>query len=405
MSAHSEVTVQMYNVGFGSATLLHIPAPDGRTRRVLIDCGTLNQGPHSIEDVARQIVADVTGEGGPHIDVVIVSHRHKDHVSGFELAHLWSSVVVEEVWMPWTEEPDNPVAAGVRKLHDDLARALDRRLTKGAKSDLARSLVEGAGTNEKAMETLLHGFARRPNGHKARRRYLPVGSVGQSFEPACLPGVKVHVLGPSRDPEDLRDLNPPGASSYLAAYGADRDREDELPFESFEIRETLPHEMRHLALSPAEEAAIRAAVEPQEPALAMELAKATNSTSLMLMFEVGAARLLFTGDAQWIPWRAALDNEETRRLLAETTLYNVGHHGSRNATPVDFVDNVLPKGGIAMLSTLAGRHSSVPKPELLEALAKKVSLVRTDVPSQRVDKRIVRKSNLYVKARVAIEQK
>lgn len=39
------------------------------------------------------------------IDVVVGTHRHSDHVSGFE-QKIWSKVQVSEVWLPWTENPN-----------------------------------------------------------------------------------------------------------------------------------------------------------------------------------------------------------------------------------------------------------------------------------------------------------
>jgi glyoxylase-like metal-dependent hydrolase (beta-lactamase superfamily II) len=45
-----------------------------------------------MREVVRQIIAEVTDQDGtPRIDVVVATHRHRDHVSGF--ADLqWSGV-------------------------------------------------------------------------------------------------------------------------------------------------------------------------------------------------------------------------------------------------------------------------------------------------------------------------
>ena len=58
-----------------------------------------------------------------------------------------------------------------------------------------------------------------------------------------------------------------------------------------------------------------------------------NNTSVILMFEAGRQRLLFPGDAQIENWEFALGQRKFRSLLSRATLYKVGHHGSRNATP------------------------------------------------------------------------
>ena len=81
------ISVRMYNVGFGDAFLVAIPAADG-VRRILFDCGSIAapEG-RAISDVVERIVRDVSGpDGVPRIDVVVATHRHRDHVSGFDAA-------------------------------------------------------------------------------------------------------------------------------------------------------------------------------------------------------------------------------------------------------------------------------------------------------------------------------
>jgi beta-lactamase superfamily II metal-dependent hydrolase len=116
---------------------------------------------------------------------------------------------------------------------------------------------------------------------------------------------------------------------------------------------------------------------------AVQLEKAVNGTSLVLVLEVGRACLLFPGDAQWGTWRAALADSEWRDLLARTTFFKIGHHGSRNATPKELVEQVLTDGLAAMVSTsTVSIWPDIPREPLLEALAKKTTrgLVRSDKP-------------------------
>ena len=100
-----EVTVRMYNVGFGDCFLLRIPTPDGE-RKVLIDCGTHpgGAGPRKMRQVVQDIVADVTdADGVPRIDLVIGTHRHRDHVSGFDDAGMGRRRSDGNVDLPWPE--------------------------------------------------------------------------------------------------------------------------------------------------------------------------------------------------------------------------------------------------------------------------------------------------------------
>jgi len=75
-------------------------------------------------------------------------------------------------------------------------------------------------------------------------------------------------------------------------------------------------------------------------------------------------------------------------LLSDVDLYKVGHHGSRNATPKSLFrlwgEEPNPdKPMLALLSTMPGVHgrsdaTAVPRGPLVEALERRMTLVRTD---------------------------
>jgi beta-lactamase superfamily II metal-dependent hydrolase len=157
----------MYDVGFGDAFLVLIP--DGKsTRKVLIDCGSIAQGSASMADVTRRIVQDVTDPDRiARIDVVVMSHRHRDHVSGFAQP-VWDQVEVQEVWMPWTEDPKDPLARVIREAQSGLAAHLDRAIqarlaaigpgtAEGARLASSGEMAMNALSNEDAMWTLIRG--------------------------------------------------------------------------------------------------------------------------------------------------------------------------------------------------------------------------------------------------------
>lgn len=129
--------------------------------------------------IVERIVGDVTDDDGvPRIDVVVATHRHKDHVSGFGNAK-WNGVEVMEVWMPWTEDPTDAEGRKIRDIQSSLALALNMSLAKPAvglsaaelnarsraQEVVANSLML---TNEKEMKTLHSGFLGDPV-----RRFLP----------------------------------------------------------------------------------------------------------------------------------------------------------------------------------------------------------------------------------------
>lgn len=391
------ITVRMYNVGFGDSFLLMIPARD-RTRKILIDCGVHMSGPNpdlSLSDLVKRIVKDVTEDGTPRIDVVIATHRHRDHVHGFR-EQIWETVEVGEVWMPWTEHPTDPLAKEIRETQSAVAARLDKALevmiaapqrfrlsaARAIETKQLREFVSNSLTNAEAMETLHDGFA---GGAKIQRRYLPYKERGKnSFDTELLPGVTIHAMGPSRDPEVIRDMNPPKGQSYLRLMDAFDGPDDnlQLPFHQDWSIKPETYDPGHAILKSSEIGRINNMGDGTELSVAVALEDAVNGTSLMLMLHIGKAYLLFPGDAQWGTWNAAMNDPEWRRLLQKTNFYKIGHHGSHNATPKEFVDDVLHENFSAMASVRPiKKFKLIPKKELMEKLREKPGkVVRSDKP-------------------------
>lgn len=419
------LTVRMYNVGFGDSFLIAFPAPD-RPRTVLIDCGvhSAGPGPRRIAEVAELICAHIPKVNGvPRIDVVVATHRHKDHVSGFE-SPLWSGVEVGQVWMPWTEDPDDPEATRLREGQERTARRLSAYMEKkvdqtrkalalgdrGAKKRLegqqARlDLSLNSLTNEKAMRTLHQGFLNKPE-----RLFLPYPERKKnSFEnPDLLPGVTCHVMGPSRDEEVIRKLEPPPDQSFLSvSSGSQEDPEAYSPFPSEEwalTEEEYRLEAGHIEIQGRDLKYIHRIGEDDDLYAAAKLDKVVNGTSLMILFEIGEARMLFPGDAQWGTWRQAMNDPEWRSLLKATNFLKVGHHGSHNATPVEFVHNILQDGFGAMVSTTeTKRYPDIPRSPLLDDLrAKSKRVVRSDKAEDVDPDGFIREEDFYVECSITI---
>lgn len=371
------IAVRMYNVGFGDAFLVEIPTAEG-LRRVLFDCGTIGAPKtHSLGDVVGRLIADCTDGGEARIDVVVATHRHCDHVQGFADPR-WSDVAVSEVWMPWTEHPRDPKAAEIRRVQSGLAAALQRSFSARAGLD-ARSeefgmIAMNALTNEAAMGTLHRGFAGRP-----KRQFLssPDESV-TTFASEALPGVTVHVLGPSKDPDIIRDMDPPKGKSYLTqASGPDEVREERDPFAdewALDGPAFVARGWRFPLVSPDDIALLRAQNVATDLAVTVALDQAVNGTSLVIALEFGDACLLFAGDAQWGTWNRILNDHAAADIVKRATFFKVGHHGSHNATPKAFVEGLFPQGCCTMVSTRKMGSWDIPRPPLVTALRKRTNL-------------------------------
>lgn len=388
----ASVLVRMYNVGFGDCFLLTIPTDEG-PKRVLVDCGSIagptHDGARKMAEVVEQIVTGVSEGSAPRIDVVVATHRHRDHISGFD-NDLWSEVDVGEVWMPWTEDPEDPEAARIRELQTSLALELadDFRKRKEALAASDPILAEtmagfeelalNAYSNEDAMATLHEGFKGQ---HAVKRRFLPEvdgeRKVVRRFESPALPGVVIHALGPSRDEDVIRDMEPPAGKSYLGLAATVDEENGERP-EPFSPDWWLDYDA--FDVPPDDRERIRRFSDAPPAAVAAALDGAVNGTSLMLVLQIGRLHLLLPGDAQWGTWKAAMEDPASRRILERTTFLKVGHHGSHNATPKEFVEEVIPDNAFAMVSTRTmTKWPHIPLAELLTALdGKGAKIARSD---------------------------
>lgn len=248
------IRVRMYQVGFGDCFLIEFPREGQVTPfRVLVDCGAHSSGyPEDgwkPERVVNQIITDVTPAGGePHLDVVVATHRHQDHVVGFR-ASAWKDVSVGDVWLPWTEDPKDPLARSILNRQSRLAFGLqgafnspefERRWLNQTKKSALRDLVANSLTNAKAMKTLHKGFKNKP-----KPRFISVGDPS-TITPSGCPELTVHILGPSRDPEVIRDMDPPAGQSYLRFLDPARPLDSEAPPESpsFDTKRVLERTQR-----------------------------------------------------------------------------------------------------------------------------------------------------------------
>lgn len=397
----AEVRVRMYNVGFGDCFLLEFPRDEERPYRVLIDCGVHSAGhPRSGWKIGEAVAAIIKDTGGAHssIDVVVATHRHQDHVSGFK-DPAWRDVVVGEVWLPWTEDSSDPEATRIRIRQSSLALNLDHAFADSSfddrwelkeDRDSLRAMVANSLTNEGAMQTLHHGFSGKPS-----RRFLSTPET-TTIHPTDCPGLTVHVLGPSRDEATIRDLDPPSSQSYLRfgatpPPGVPAERspsavsESNRPFARSYVLDEGNYTGRKLGGALKRKAA--GLMRETDLATAVSLDKAVNGTSLMFMFEFGSAYLLFPGDAQWGTWNAVMEQPSSRNLVAKTTFYKVGHHGSHNATPTSFLEDVLEPDhemwGAAASVRPISFWPDIPRIPLMDALAKHSERVlRSDIPGQ-----------------------
>ena len=94
----------MYRVGFGDFFLVIVPTSAG-DQHILIDCGVF-KGTSGTGDIGSivEAVEDMYKTTGGHLALVIMTHRHADHIAGFSKAKRFKDFTASMVWMPYWEQ-------------------------------------------------------------------------------------------------------------------------------------------------------------------------------------------------------------------------------------------------------------------------------------------------------------
>lgn len=382
-SKSQSIRVRMYRVGFGDCFLLSVPvAKSGSTERrhIVVDCGVHGKG--NIGNI-EEAVENIAFETKNKLAVVIATHSHQDHISGF--SEKFSDFEIGEVWLPWSENPKDELANKWRKKEAALLAQVENHFAaqaqlgaaeaKTASRESALAAVMNLTRNAKAMELLRGGF-----NVGAEVRYLQAGDELQAI--AQIPGLSVKILGPPRDEKFLAKMDPPKDQGYLRVNnsGAVEDANKLKPFPS-KWQTAANQNSAATFLTKDEETRMQQKLNDNSlDGLAFALDAAKNNTSLVTLFSFRGQYLLFPGDAQYGNWRYWLDENEAEEILSRVSFLKVAHHGSHNATPRDALEKMTPGGFAAMVSTQSVPWDSIPRVPLMKRLSEQTEqkVVRSD---------------------------
>ena len=95
----TKLRVRMYRQGLGDCFLITIPGVSSKPFHMMIDCGVVLGTPDPTAKMAA-VVADIIKVTKGKIDLLVATHEHWDHVSGFvQVADLFTSLKVGEVFL------------------------------------------------------------------------------------------------------------------------------------------------------------------------------------------------------------------------------------------------------------------------------------------------------------------
>jgi beta-lactamase superfamily II metal-dependent hydrolase len=413
-TAPTQLTLRVYNVGFGDCFLLTFEYPGSTgNRHVLIDFGSTGKAEGASQTLLVDIANDIKAQTQGKLHAVVATHRHKDHISGFTtnakkngsgdiIASLKPDVVVQ----PWTEDPKakpdateatelsaqtdgksltRAFVGSLNNMHVVAASALaEARNPKSGMAPTASKQIAFLGddnlSNESAIQNLMT---------MGRQNYY-VNAGSKSGLESVLPGVNIRVLGPptlkqssaiSKESSKNKDEFWFAANAFwgfqsagLARAGTKKQLFPKAKlFRPADIPPRARWFVKHAQSIRAE----------QMLGLVRSLDASMNNTSVILLMDTGGKSLLFPGDAQFENWSFALSQKDVQEALKSVNLYKVGHHGSLNATPKSLwklFENKSDKAGPhrlqTVVSTMAGKfgktgtNTEVPRRTLVAELEK-----------------------------------
>lgn len=379
--------VRMYRHGLGDCFLVTFPRQDKPPFQMLIDCGALARDKVAMTTVVEHI-RDTAKQDQPagraRLDVVVGTHEHKDHVSGFNQARpvFNNDIDFGSVWMSWAENLNQAEARKLKEAKKVALRKLQLALAsthagaaplKGVADLLGFTSDDDSVESAKVADAMAYLKQRGKDAQDLR--FLEPG--GSPIELEDLDGFRFYVLGPPRDPNFLKTsavtqkMKEDGVIYHLAQMGMaglDALGAAVSPGSGTEGELSYPFAPEHriarqTAAQPSpyfqeiQDFVAKTYDDPRESwrqidedwlsafgQLALALDNDTNNTSLVIAIECKKTRdvLLFVADAQmgnWLSWGKVnfeVSNRSTpcpaHELLGRTVFYKVGHHCSHNAT-------------------------------------------------------------------------
>jgi len=420
----TKVIVHMYKMGTGDCFVLKFMAKEQETFKMMIDCGTWNR---KFVDI-RPFISTLKKDVSKHVDVMVVTHEHKDHVLGFQAGkkQFTSGFNIDRIWMGWSENDTDEKVKSWKDKHGEKKAALNLAVSQlkdpAHKRRTERQLDGSSHLNEiieqrRYFAEVLADFAElHVSGGEYKGSlqgmavvkkdiannnisYFRPGTVMENIE--GLEGVRIYVLGPPELWERIRQESGEEGEAYkhnreleesdlflqaLEANGTSQPDNTLYPFEEFYLMD------KGEKLKPYER--------PEESwrridydwlyssgAFALRMNSLTNNLSLALAFEFlpSGKVILFPGDAEFGSWKSWHDinwkdkgyDVSTEDLLNRVVFYKVAHHLSHNGTARSIGLDMMTHDGLAAMATLDyddisnGWKSTMPNRQIIRDLLEK----------------------------------
>lgn len=228
----NSVTIRMFCQGLGDCFLITMPQAAGRPYSILIDCGVAMGTPNSDKNMPA-VVSKIAELTDGIVDLLVITHEHWDHVSGFLQAskEMKAKLKFQHLWWAWTEDPKDKLAQELKQKYGKARLAVSRAFQMATKLDadptsrkqltalnsvlafhgidLGLGVGKGKGDIREAM-AMPAQLVRATAGEEAIETLMPGKQLplpGKGLTGTAV-GVRAYVLGPPHAADKVKNINP-----------------------------------------------------------------------------------------------------------------------------------------------------------------------------------------------------